>query len=108
MEKIENIEQKKKDFSSWWLCENFACGSDLFGVMHTESPRVFIRIRKWLTSDVGFDKFTNEQAEVTFFDPSEKNAANTDMVLRQAFDFLVFQEEMDELNLQELMEFLSK
>ena len=59
-------------------------------------PRVFILLRDGDDTFADFEKFRDELAEVNFLDPSEREEADIEELLRQAYNFLILQYEEEE------------
>ena len=64
-------------------------------------PRVFILLRDGNDIFADFEDFKNGLAEVNFLDPSEREGADIDEILRQAYNFLVLQDEAEERRAEE-------
>lgn len=66
------------------------------GLLHMGFPRVFILLRNGDNIFADFDEFREDLAEVNFLDPSEREGADVEELLRQAYNFLVLQDEEEE------------
>lgn len=82
-------DQMINECSSWWYCDNIVNHPGQIGFLHMGFPRVFILLRNG-------DDFRDELAEVNFLDPSEREEADIEELLRQAYNFLVLQDEEEE------------
>lgn len=87
------MEQTINECASWWCCDNLVCHAGQIGLLHMGFPRVFILLRN---GDDIFDEFKSGLSEVNFLDPSEREGADIDEILRQAYNFLVLQDEAED------------
>jgi len=68
------------------------------GLLRMDFPRVFILMRDYDRAYwTDFDEWKRDLVEVNFFTPSERNEANLDEILREAWNFLALEEEEEEL-----------
>lgn len=60
-------------------------------------PRVFIYIRNLADATFAdFGEFRNNVAEVNFFDPKDRETANVEEILVDAYNFMLLQERMED------------
>ena len=95
------MKQAKSEYASWWCCDNLVCHAGQIGLLHMGFPRVFILLRNGDDIFADFDEFKNGLAEVNFLDPSEREGADIDEILRQAYNFLVLQDEEEDRRAEE-------
>ena len=89
-------DQMINECSSWWYCDNIVNHPGQIGFLHMGFPRVFILLRDGDDIFADFERFRDELAEVNFLDPSEREGADIEELLRQAYNFLVLQDEEEE------------
>lgn len=81
----------------WWLCDNIVCHDGQVGLLRMDFPRVFILMRDYdSTYWADFDEWKCDLVEVNFFTPSEREEADLDEILREAWNFLALEEEEEE------------
>lgn len=81
----------------WWFCENLVNHAGQIGLLRMDFPRVFILIRDYEEAYFAdFDDFKNGVAEVNFFDPSDRDTADVDSILIDAWNFLSLEEEEED------------
>ena len=81
----------------WWLCDNIVCHDGQVGLLRMDFPRVFILMRDYDRAYwADFDEWKRDLVEVNFFTPSERNEADLDEILREAWNFLALEEEEEE------------
>lgn len=81
----------------WWLCDNIVCHDGQIGLLRMDFPRVFILMRDYGRAYwADFDEWKRDLVEVNFFSPSEREEANLDEILREAWNFLALEEEEEE------------
>lgn len=91
-----NVKDKEK-YGSWWYCENILCHYGQVGLMRMDFPRVFILIRDYSEAyPCEFEDFKNKIAEVNFIDPSEREGADVEEILIEAWNFLALTERYEE------------
>lgn len=81
----------------WWFCENIVNHAGQIGLLRMDFPRVFILIRDYEEAYFAdFDDFKNGIAEVNFFDPSDRDTADVEGILIDAWNFLSLEEEEED------------
>ena len=81
----------------WWFCENIVNHAGQIGLLRMDFPRVFILIRDYEEAYFAdFDDFKNGIAEVNFFDPSDRDTADVESILIDAWNFLSLEEEEED------------
>ena len=95
------MKQTISECASWWCCDNLVCHAGQIGLLHMGFPRVFILLRNGDDIFADFDEFKSGLAEVNFLDPSEREGEDIDEILRQAYNFLVLQDEAEERRAEE-------
>lgn len=81
----------------WWLCDNIVNHAGQCGLLRMDFPRVFILMRDYDRAYwADFDEWKRDLVEVNFFSPSEREDANLDEILREAWNFLALEEEEEE------------
>lgn len=90
------MKQTKSECASWWCCDNLVCHQGQIGLLYMGFPRVFILLRDGDDIFADFEEFKCGLAEVNFLDPSECEGADIDEILRQAYNFLVLQDEAED------------
>ena len=82
---------------SWWYCDNILHHPEQIGLLRMDFPRVFILIRDYADACfASFDEFMDHVAEVNFFVPAEREEADIEEILTDAWNFLALQEEEEE------------
>ena len=95
----EAIERSK----SWWYCENLIHHYGMVGLLRLDFPRVFILMRDYsVTLFEDYDQWKETLVEVNFLDPGDRDDADLEEILIDAWNFLALQEEADEKLLDEL------
>lgn len=85
----------------WWFCENIVNHKGQIGLLRMDFPRVFILIRDYDQTFTSFEEFSQNVAELNFFNPSDRPEADTEEILIDAWNFLsLFEEEEDRLAIQ--------
>lgn len=86
----------------WWYCDNLLSHPGQCGLLRMQFPRVFILIRDEDTAYwADYEEWKNEIVEVNFFTPSEREEADLDSILTEAWNFLVLYEEEEERQYEE-------
>lgn len=83
--------------TNWWYCDNIVTHKGEIGLLHMGFPRVFVLIRD--QADIAFasyEEFSEHIAEVNFFTPSEREEANLEEILTDAWNFMALQEREEE------------
>ena len=90
-------ENDLRQYGSWWYCENILCHEGQVALMRMDFPRVFILVRDYQESYfMDFDEFKDKVAEVNFLDPKEREGADMEGILTEAWNFLVLTERREE------------
>ena len=95
---MESIrEDAVKRSQHWWFCENVMNHPGQVGLLRMDFPRVFILIRDYSVAYwAGYEEWKGDIIEVNFFTPSERDEADMDAILTDAWNFLALVEEEDE------------
>ena len=81
----------------WWYCDNILNHPGQCGLLRMDFPRVFILMRDYDTAYwAGIEEWKRDLVEVNFFNPSEREEANLDEILTEAWNFLALIEEEEE------------
>ena len=81
----------------WWFADNIVSHPGQIALIKMDFPQVFILIRGYgETMFAGFDDFKNRIAEVNFFNPADREEANIEEILTDAWNFLSLEEEEEE------------
>ena len=81
----------------WWYCDNILNHPGQCGLLRMDFPRVFILMRDYDTTYwASIDDWKHELIEVNFFTPSEREEADLDGILTEAWNFLALIEEEEE------------
>lgn len=85
-------------YHGWWYCDNIITDihKDQVGLLHMEEPQVFILVRNSIRLYCTFDEFKNGIAEVNFIHPADRQGADIEDILADAWNFMVLQEAEDE------------
>ena len=90
---VDEMNQDLEQFGAWWLCENILCHHGQIALMRMDFPRVFILIRDYSEAyPCTFDEFRDKIAEVNFLDPSERDGADIESIIIDAWNFLALTE----------------
>ena len=92
--KEENIAK----YGSWFYCQNLVCHEDQVALIRMSFPRVFLLFRRY--SDVFSVLYSEfeENVDIQFFDPRDRENADVEEILREAWNFLSLeQKERDKL-----------
>lgn len=93
MKRKEAIEHSQH----WWICDNILNHPGQCGLLRMDFPRVFILMRDYDTTYFsGFNEWKNELIEVNFFTPSEREEADLNEILIDAWNFLSLVAEEEE------------
>ena len=90
-------EEAIKRSQHWWYCDNILNHPGQCGLLRMDFPRVFILMRDYDTAyweDI--EEWKRDLVEVNFFNPSEREEANLDEILTEAWNFLALIEEEEE------------
>ena len=81
---------------SWWYSDNCINHSNQVGLIRMDFPQVFVLIRNYHENYYcTFEKFKNGVAEVNFFRPLDRETADIDEILTDAWNLLAMVEEED-------------
>lgn len=81
----------------WWYCDNVVSYPHIIALLHMDFPRVFILIRDYEEAYFAtYEEFRDGIAEINFFDSTDRDNADIDALLTDAWNFLALQEEEDE------------
>lgn len=95
--RTEQIRQQAIDASaSWWFCENLVNHPEEVGLLRMDFPRVFILVRDRDDLYCSFETFCDCIAEINFMTPSEREEADIEDILIDAWNFMSLQEEEEE------------
>lgn len=87
----------KKQCQHWWYCDNIINHPGQVGLLRMDFPRVFILIRDYdVAYWAGFEEWKRDIVELNFFSPSEREDADIDAILTEAWNFLVMEEEEED------------
>lgn len=81
---------------NWWYCDNVVNHKGQIGLLCMNFPQVFILIRNSEQLMCSFEEFKDNIAEVNFFEPGERETADVEQILIDAWNFLSLQEEEEE------------
>lgn len=81
----------------WWLADNIVSHPGQIALIKMDFPQVFILIRDYAEAMFAdFEEFKDGIAEVNFFNPADRDEANIDEILTDAWNFLSLEEEEEE------------
>lgn len=81
----------------WWYCDNILSHPGQCGLLRMDFPQVFILMRDFDTAYwADIEEWKNDLVEVNFFNPSEREEADIDEILTEAWNFLSLIEEEEE------------
>lgn len=84
-------------YNSWWYCENVLCHEGQIALMRMDFPRVFVLIRDYGEAYFcTFEEFAGHIAEVNFLDPKDRDGADIESILTEAWNFLALTERKEE------------
>lgn len=95
------IVMKRKELvkrcENWWCADNILCHNGQIALIKMDFPQVFILIRDYAeTMFTDIDEFKKGIAEVNFFNPADREEADIDEILTDAWNFLALAEEEEE------------
>lgn len=95
---MDTVRQKAIERSQhWWYCDNILNHPGQCGLLRMDFPRVFILIRDYdLAYWADFDAWKDDIIELNFFSPSEREEADLEDILIEAWNFLALIEEEEE------------
>jgi len=86
--------------ADWWYCDNIVHPKHKgqVGLLHMAEPRVFVLIRDYADAYfASFEEFREHIAEVNFLDPHDRNGADIEGILVDAWNFMSAQESEEEV-----------
>jgi len=87
----------KDVYANWWYCDNIICNTGMVGLLHLGFPRVFILMRDYDTAYfAGYEDWKEQLVEVNFLDPEDREGADLDDLLTDAWNFLALTEREEE------------
>lgn len=93
-------------FKNWWYCDNIVSHRGQIGLLSMNEPRVFILIRDYADCYFAdFDEFRKSIAEVNFFDTSDRQTADIESILVDAWNFMATQVAEEERLFEEREDF---
>lgn len=93
----ETRKEAIKRSEHWWYCDNIVNHPGEIGLLRMDFPRVFVLIRDYAEAYFAdFEDFQEHIAEVNFFDPDDRDTADVEGILIDAWNFLSLQEEEEE------------
>lgn len=93
----EELQRIKEQTRSWWYCENIVNHPDQVGFLRMDFPQVFILLRH-VDEDYfcDFEAFKTRVAEINFFNPRDRQNADIDAILTEAWNFWALTEEEED------------
>lgn len=90
----------------WWICENIVDHRGQVGLLHMGFPRVFVLVRDYSAlSPTTFEGFREKHAELNFLNPQEREGADVEEILTDAWNFLAMEEAEEERLLDGMNEY---
>lgn len=90
----------------WWICENIVDHRGQVGLLHMGFPRVFVLVRDYSAlSSTTFEGFCEKHAELNFLNPQEREGADVEEILTDAWNFLAMEEAEEERLLDGMNEY---
>lgn len=97
-------EEAVRRSASWWFCENLVNHKGKVGLLRLDFPRVFILMRDYSVAYfASFEKWRDEIVEINFLDPKDREGADLEDILIDAWNFLALEEEADDDMYDELV-----
>lgn len=94
-----------KRTSTWWYCDNIIDHKGQVGLLKMDFPQVFILFRDYDTAYwASWEEWKADIAEINFFNPADRETADLDEILTDAWNFLTLEEEAEEEQAQEYMD----
>lgn len=92
-----NRKRIKEQCQFWWFCENIINHPGQVGLLRMEFPRVFILMRDYEVAYwASYEEWKKDIAEVNFFNPIDRELADLDTILTEAWNFLALEEEEED------------
>lgn len=89
----------------WWFCENIVNHPGQVALLRMDFPQVFLLIRDYDEAYFAtFEEFKDGIAEVNFFNPSDRDTADLNDILIDAWNFLSLEEEEEDRQAEQLAE----
>ena len=83
--------------ASWWYCDNIVNHPGQVGLLRMDFPRVFILIRDFVVASwASFEAWKQDIVELNFMDPEDREDADIESILIDAWNFLGPVEEREE------------
>lgn len=82
--------------ASWWECDNLVNHQGQTGLLRLSFPRVFILLRDDSHLTCSFESFMERVDDIQFLDPADREGADTEAILIDAWNFLSLQEEAED------------
>lgn len=95
-DKIKAYEERTLN---WFYCDNIVHPKHHLhvGLLSMNFPRVFIYIRNLADATfASYEDFKKNVAEVNFFDPKDRETANLEEILIDAYNFMILQERKED------------
>jgi hypothetical protein len=93
MKKKEAIERSQH----WWYCDNIINHPGMVGLLHMNFPQVFILMRDYdVAYWADFDTWAKDIVEINFFNSNDRDTADVQTLLIDAWNFLILTEEEEE------------
>lgn len=81
----------------WWFCENIVNRPGQIALLRMDFPQVFILIRDYEEAYfASYEEFKEGIAEINFFNPADRDTADLDDILIDAWNFLSLEEEEED------------
>lgn len=88
---------------NWWYCDNIVTNKGEIGLLHMGFPRLFILIRDEKDAYFSsYEEFALNVAEVNFFDSCDREEADMEQLLTDAWNFMLLQEQEEERICEEI------
>lgn len=84
---------------NWWYCDNIVHPQHQgqIGFLHLGEPMAFVLVRDYADAYfASYVEFREHIAEVNFLHPGDRENADIDELLRQAWNFMALQEQKEE------------
>lgn len=82
---------------NWWICENIVDHRGQIGLLNMGFPRVFVLVRDYSAlSPTSFEEFCEKHAELNFLNPAEREGADVEEIMTDAWNFLAIEEAEEE------------
>lgn len=82
---------------NWWYCDNIINHQGMVGLLHMGFPRIFVLMRDYdVAYWADYETWSKDIVEVNFFDPADRESADIEALLIDAWNFLALTEEEEE------------